>query len=276
MAVVFLADPGPGAGSRDPLTPSPGLVMVALQRAAAQYFPRRPAPVQAPIERVARMQTVLSVKGGVGVTVVAASVAAGWARRDGAALLVDLCGDAPAVLGLAEPDGPGVRDWLADEDSAPGALDRLVVDAGDGVTLLPAGTASVAPWSEARARSLAWTLAERDGHVVVDAGRSDGPSVGRSHQVLVDALVAAGQSVLVTRPCYLALRRAVHQRVVADGAVLVSEPGRSLDRRDVTQVLGLPVLAQVDLDPAVARAVDAGLLTRSAPRSLERSLRGLW
>jgi len=222
------------------------------------------------------MQTVLSVKGGVGVTVVAATLAAGWARRDGVALLVDLCGDAPAVLGMAEPGGPGVRDWLADEHSSPGALDRLVLDAGDGVSLLPAGSATVAPWSEARARSLACALASRDGHVVVDAGRSGGPSVGHAHEVLVDELVAAGRSVLVTRSCYLALRRAVHQRIVADGAVLVREPGRSLGRRDVTQVLGLPMLAQVDLDPAVARSVDAGLLTRTPHRALERSLRGLW
>lgn len=222
------------------------------------------------------MQTVLSVKGGVGVTVVAVTLAAGWARREGAALLVDLCGDAPAVLGLAEPGGPGVRDWLADDHSAPEALDRLVVDAGDGVSLLPAGSSSVAPWSEERARSLARTLASHDVHVVVDVGRRGGPSVGQAHEALVDELVAAGRSLLVTRSCYLALRRAVHQRVVADGAVLVREPGRSLDHRDITQVLGLPMLAQVDLDPAVARSVDAGLLTRTPHRALERSLRGLW
>ncbi len=222
------------------------------------------------------MQTVLSVKGGVGVSVVAATLAAGWVRRDGAALLVDLCGDAPAVLGLPEPDGPGVRDWLADEHSAPEALDRLVVDAGTGLSLLPAGSASVAPWSDGRARSFACTLAALDGHVVVDAGRRGGPSVGRAHEVLLDELAAAGSSVLVTRSCYLALRRAVRQGVVADGAVLVREPGRSLDRHDVTQVLGVPLLAQVDLDPAVARSVDAGLLTRTAHRGLERSLRRLW
>ena len=222
------------------------------------------------------MQTVLSAKGGVGVTVVAATLAAGWARRDGAALLVDLCGDAPAVLGMAEPGGPGVRDWLADEHSGPEALDRLVVDAGEGLSLLAAGSASVAPWSEERARCLARTLAALDGHVVVDAGHRGGPSAGQAHELLIDELVAAGRSVLVTRPCYLALRRAVHQGVVADGAVLVREPGRSLDRRDVSQVLGLPLLAQVDLDPAVARSVDAGLLTRTAHRALERSLRRLW
>ena len=64
--------------------------------------------------------------------------------------------------------------------------------------------------------------------------------------------------------------------VAADAVVLVREQGRSLDARDVADVLGLPVLAEVDVDPALARAVDAGLLTRRAHRVLERSMRELW
>ena len=58
--------------------------------------------------------------------------------------------------------------------------------------------------------------------------------------------------------------------------MLVREPGRCLDGRDVADVLSLPVVAEVELDPAVARSVDAGLLTRRPHRGLERSLRGLW
>jgi hypothetical protein len=39
-------------------------------------------------------------------------------------------------------------------------------------------------------------------------------------------------------------------------------------------VLGVPVRAEVEVDSAVARAVDAGLLARRVPRGLERALRG--
>ena len=72
------------------------------------------------------------------------------------------------------------------------------------------------------------------------------------------------------------LRPSAQAGATADGVVLVTEPGRCLDRRDVTDVLSLPVLAEVELDPAVARSVDAGLLTRRSHRVLERSLRELW
>ena len=220
------------------------------------------------------MQIVWSVKGGVGVTVVAASLAAGWARRDGGAVLVDLCGDAPAVLGVPEPSGPGVRDWLAAPDTAPGALARLVVPVADGLSLLPRG-ASTAGRTTSRVAELADELLALGGHVVVDAGRRDAaPEVADDD--LVAALCRRGRSLMVTRPCYLALRRAVSAGATADGVVLVTEPGRCLDRRDVTDVLSLPVLAEVELDPAVARSVDAGLLTRRSHRVLERSLRELW
>jgi hypothetical protein len=80
-------------------------------------------------------------------------------------------------------------------------------------------------------------------------------------------------SLLVLRPCYLALRRAVAAPFRPSGVVLVREPGRALTRRDVEAVLGVPVRAEVDVDPAIARAVDAGLLTARLPRGLERALR---
>ena len=43
------------------------------------------------------------------------------------------------------------------------------------------------------------------------------------------------------------------------GVVLIDEPGRALTSRDVEHALGVPVVAEARLDPAVARAVDAGL-----------------
>jgi hypothetical protein len=54
--------------------------------------------------------------------------------------------------------------------------------------------------------------------------------------------------------------------------VLLTEPGRSLSRHDVEDCIGAPVVAEVAVDPAVARAVDAGLLASRLPRGLEREL----
>src|SRR5207253_1858289 len=56
------------------------------------------------------------------------------------AVLVDLAGDGPAVLGVPEPDGPGVAGWLAAGATVPAdALARLEVPVGDGLSLLACG-----------------------------------------------------------------------------------------------------------------------------------------
>jgi hypothetical protein len=67
--------------------------------------------------------------------------------------------------------------------------------------------------------------------------------------------------------------RALGAPVRPSGVVLVSEPRRALGRRDIEDVLGVPVAAEIALDDAVARSVDAGLLARRVPRVLERALR---
>ena len=52
-----------------------------------------------------------SAKGGSGTTVIAAALGLVLSHHR-PTLLVDLGGDAPAALGMAEPSGPGVHDWL--------------------------------------------------------------------------------------------------------------------------------------------------------------------
>ena len=48
-------------------------------------------------------------------------------------------------------------------------------------------------------------------------------------------------------------------------SILVDEPGHALSVRDIEHALGVPVVAVVSFDPAIARAVDAGLLAEPAP-----------
>jgi hypothetical protein len=107
-------------------------------------------------------------------------------------------------------------------------------------------------------------LGAHAGTVVVDAGTGPPP---------IALLDAADRSLLVTRACYLALRRAVTLEVRPSGVVLVEEPGRALRPRDVEAAIDAPVAATIALDPAVARAVDAGLLAARLPRLIQRELR---
>jgi hypothetical protein len=69
-----------------------------------------------------------------------------------------------------------------------------------------------------------------------------------------------GLVYLVVRNDYLALRRALLAPPTTAGVVLVAEAGRSLGRRDVEEVLGVPILAELPVTASVARYIDAGLL----------------
>lgn len=206
-----------------------------------------------------------SAKGGSGTTVVAVSLALVLAARPGAGvLLVDLAGDVPAVLGSPDPDGPGVAEWSRAGAAAPAdALARIEVPVRAGLALVPRGRG---PLDAERIDALGPLLAADHRTVVVDCGTvgSDDPAAGLA--------ASATSSLLVTRLCYLGLRRAAAAPIRPSAAVVVAEPGRALDRLDVEGVLGVPVAAEVAVDPAVARAVDAGLLARRLPRGLARAI----
>lgn len=200
-----------------------------------------------------------SVKGGSGTSVVTAALAL---TMPPPVTLVDLDGDLPAVLGMAEPHGPGLHDWLASDVPA-ARLDDLTLRVSEHVTLIPAGDRQQ-PATRERWIELLEALTS-DGHsVLIDAGTGV-PTEDLHH--------LADRSLLVTRACYLALRHAVASPLRPTGIVLVSEPGRALRTSDVEVAIGAPVVATVAIDPAVARAVDAGLLTARLPRLMERDLR---
>ena len=205
-----------------------------------------------------------SSKGGAGTTVVASSLALLLARSSEiGALLVDLAGDSPAALGLAEPDGPGVAEWLrAGADVPLDALQRLEQPVAPGLALLPRGRGILDPG----AADVLTALLTADGRPVVADCGSAPDGVART--------VAAGatRSVLVTRLCFLSLRRALVAPIRPSEVVLLIEPGRALVRRDVEDCVGAPVVAEVAVDPLVARAVDAGLLSTRLPRGLVRDL----
>ncbi|NLD76737.1 MAG: hypothetical protein GX643_08720 [Acidimicrobiales bacterium] len=212
-----------------------------------------------------------SLKGGSGTTVVSAGLALSHQRRFGErALLVDLAGDLPLVLGMPEPSGPGVTEWLAAGSSAPpDALARLEQRVGPGLTLLHRGEGDL---SAASADLLLQVLTASGRTVVVDCGVVvPGWSVSVARQVAAEA----NRSLLVTRPCYLALRRADVLPITPSGVVVVRESWRHLTDRAVAEHVNAPVVLTVDVDPAVARAVDSGLLVSRLPRRFVDGMRAV-
>jgi MinD-like ATPase involved in chromosome partitioning or flagellar assembly len=217
-----------------------------------------------------------AAKGGSGTTVTAAILA--MAERS-ATLLVDLDGEIPRVLGLPDPDRPGLADWLG-SDAPEAHLDDLLIDVDDHLRVLPwsatrAATSldphrqPVARFTDAdpdrRRRCLSWLGSRTRERVIVDGG------TGRPATDLVEI---AGSSLLVTRPCYLAVQRALGIDARPTGIALVDEKGHSLSKRAIERSLGAPVVVTLSLDPAVARAVDASLLAMQPPRGIRKELRG--
>ncbi len=221
-----------------------------------------------------------AAKGGSGCSVVAASAAMLMARR-GPVLLVDLAGgDLARILGV-EPAGPGLVRWLRHPNPPPDALTRLELPVADGLALLPLrgsdqrAVVDTAPGPVVdlgeRLTVLAHLLAADDRAVIVDLGvQRSGASVacGVSVAALAPIGAVAERSTLVTRLCYLSVAAAM-DLPVADDVIVVAEPDRALRIGDVSAALRAPVTT-VRWDPAVARAVDAGLLTRRLPRALAR------
>ncbi len=212
-----------------------------------------------------------SAKGGSGTTVVAAGLALDSTRPS---VLLDVDGDLPMVLGVPEPAGQGLSDWF-DSGAPPEAILDLAVDLDDTTRLIPRGATRIARRASRWGELGCW-LAASDLTFVADVGLGDPPvdllpaSEPGPKRVIVEAARAKG--LLVTRPCYVALMRARLLDSRPDGVVLVDEPGRDISVRDIEVSIGAPVVAKVPFDPAIARAVDRGLLAMALPGSIKNIL----
>jgi hypothetical protein len=189
----------------------------------------------------------------VGTSVVAAALALEFARHQ-PVTLVDLAGDQPAVLGIPEPTDAN-DDGCVFGEAVAGTGVRLVSRSAAMSAAAIMGSSPVVP------------VPSTGETVVVDAGL-----VRDADDPAGSVVARADRSLLVLRPCYLALRRAQRSSLRRDGIVLVAEPERSLSAHDVEACLGTPVVAQIPVHPAVARAVDAGLLVARMPAPLRRPI----
>ncbi|MGB2758271.1 MAG: hypothetical protein WBD02_11520 [Acidimicrobiia bacterium] len=215
---------------------------------------------------------VWTPKGGSGCTVVSCALAVEAAReRNSHSVVVDGCGDVPSVLGLTDISGPGVSNWLATVDSptSPRVMSHAIATTA-GVSVLAWGSSSAAIPSGAGNR-LIRDLAHHDGHVVIDLGLAHEPW---QHEVVREA----DATVLVLRPCYLALRRARMSRLadMTRGIILIEEPGRKISATEIESVLGIPVWSVIPWRAAIACAVDAGVLGSRLPEPLLLGARRVW
>jgi hypothetical protein len=141
------------------------------------------------------------------------------------------------------------------------ALQSIAIQATANLQLISRGATTID--STANFAELSASLATFDLPIIIDAGCG---------VVSADLLARASSSLLITRPCYLSLRRAAQLNVAPTGVILINEPGRALGKRDVESVIGAPVIAEITFDAAISRAVDAGLLASRLPSVLAKQL----
>ena len=209
------------------------------------------------------MFTILSSpKGGTGTSVVAASLAI-VSSSSSPTLLVDLAGDQAAILGLPQPP-IGLSDWA--NGMTYRDFDEIVSLCHDNLYLAPTGTFDFETLNANAWDKLlrALSLKHSEGcNIIVDLGRADIPLALRK---IVDTCY------LVTRPCYLALRRAVDLETAFSGVIVVNEPDRVLTSRDVESVLKLKCVAEIPYTSEISRRVDSGLLKSRLPMALQSVL----
>lgn len=191
----------------------------------------------------------MSPKGGNCTTVTAAAFALLSASRGVNTVLFDLCGDIPASLGMIEPSSPGINDWLSEHNE--GDAETLVKSGTplmNGLVVVHRGSKFVE--GQPRWQALATAIESLPHTVVIDAGITFVPQEVRE---------AVQTVTMVTRPCYLSLRRATHLPK-PHNVVVIREESRALTVNDVSHVLGVPILAEIPYNPSISRSVDAGLL----------------
>jgi len=207
---------------------------------------------------------VWSVKGGVGVTSVAALLAMSSVAHADETLLVDLTGDVPPVLGIDTAVPAGVVDWCRLDVATPAALQRIETLVRPGLSLLSRGASS---FVEGDGAALSAALLADRRRVIVDCGVVDTEqSVGR------DIVERADESFLVARGCFLTLNAIQRSAVRRTGVVLVKEPRRYLGRADVELAAKAPVVVEVAADWSIARAIDVGLARAALPRRLMKTM----
>ncbi len=227
-----------------------------------------------------------SLKAGVGTTTIGVALALQQAKSaNKEILLVDTQGDLPHAIGLSEPSAAGISEWLArdktTDDETDGDRDRdldrdlrtLEYSITSKVSMLPLGHHPIAPQLQPdKPDQLAKYLAADRREVIIDCGclwRHEfdfANNFDGQLQLATTLLAAADNSWLVTKSCFLGLRRMALSPFKPTGVVLLMEAGRSLVASDVADLAKCPVIAQLEADVRVARAIDAGLLASDLPR----------
>lgn len=203
-----------------------------------------------------------SPKGGSGTSVVAASLAIASSSST-PTLLIDLAEDQAAIMGLPEPP-VGLSDWV--NGMTHHDFDEILMTCNDNLWLAPSGSSATEILSTNAWNKLAQAVMQKesDGYnIIIDFGQANLPLAFNK---------LTHTHYMVTRPCYLSLRRAVNLDQRFSGVIVVQDHDRVLTTSDVESVMKLKCVAEVPYSSDISRRVDSGLLKSRLPVPLHAAL----
>lgn len=136
---------------------------------------------------------------------------------------------------------PGTVQYITQGDNLSDAL---------AITGLPSNTEANDHWEVSEGLTISVGGFGTPNHAIYDCETN----WGLRHQ-------GADLNLMIVQPDYLALRRfMIVKKTGLDGFIAVCDASRALGVSDIENVTGVQHLATVPIDPAITRAVDAGVL----------------
>ena len=145
-------------------------------------------------------------------------------------------------------------------------FEEILITCNDNLHLAPSGSSAIEIFSTGAWGNLARELMQRESNgvnIIIDFGQGDLPLAFNK---------LADMHFMVTRPCYLSLRRTVNIEQKFSGVIVVQEHDRVLTTSDVESVMKLKCVAEVPYSSEISRRVDSGLLKSRLPAPLHAAL----
>lgn len=214
--------------------------------------------------------SVLSSKGGVGTSSVAALFAKGLSLIK-ETLLIDACnGDLHAICCIEDAQY-SFEDWSSSEQPSAKTLKAISKDIDSNLSCVPSSrvTQSATIVAPTQANIVEEILKTSPG-CVLDFGT-------QQSQFVQTCIEASDLVVLVLRQCYLSFLAVKHNPYLknVDVIVVIKEPGRSISVSKIAEVLNVNCVVEINAQKDFARTIDAGVLVQRPPKQMIEPINAL-
>lgn len=220
--------------------------------------------------------TVFSPKGGSGTSTCAALVAKSFSQNFSLpTMLIDAHnGDIETVIGVDSESEYGFVQWADAKLSTANNLSRISSFITDNFSFVSyssvkndryVDTALLVTVEEKqiKAKQIVDALSNNETNYIVDIGTR----VNETTNALVEA---SDLVIMVMKGCYVSLNRASAHPYTSstDTCIVISEPGRTITTKQISDVLKLNCIIEIEARRDFAKCIDAGILIFRTPRNM--------